>query len=142
MSGLVVGYGQPERTTVEKMFEKIEHRGPDVSGIWEHKQAIMAQNYLKADLTPPIKDASVPLAGDSTSGRRICYDGQMGNTLELSKANGIGAGPFREERVLLRLYEAKGPEMFSEITDGIFAMVISDGENFLAARDLRGLPRR
>jgi asparagine synthase (glutamine-hydrolysing) len=63
----------------------------------------------------------------------------MGNTHDISEANGVAAGPFAEERVLLHLYENRGPGMFSEITDAIFAMVISDGENFLAARDLLGI---
>ncbi|MEJ2717686.1 MAG: asparagine synthase-related protein, partial [Deltaproteobacteria bacterium] len=112
---------------------------PDISGTVRFGRTCMAQNYLKADLPPDARDVSVPLAGDSISGPRICYDGQMGNTHDILGAKGLAAGPFAEERILLHLYENKGPAMFSEITDAVFAVVISDGENLLAARDLLGI---
>ncbi|MBW2643352.1 MAG: asparagine synthetase B, partial [Deltaproteobacteria bacterium] len=48
-------------------------------------------------------------------------------------------GPFREERLLLELYQNHGQSMFSHLNDAIFAFVISDGENLFAARDLLGI---
>jgi asparagine synthase (glutamine-hydrolysing) len=137
MSGLVVGYGQPERTTVEKMFEKIEHRGPDVSGIWEHQQVVMAQNYLKVDLAPGKESIEIPFTDSSSEDLRICYDGQLGN------GNGLDGretnGHLREDQWLLDLYQQHNTAMFEYLDDAIFAFVISDGEDFLAARDLLGI---
>ncbi|MBW2146752.1 MAG: hypothetical protein JRI22_07015 [Deltaproteobacteria bacterium] len=46
MSGFVVAHGKSDRKTLERMFEKIGHRGPYVSGTSENKQAMMARNYL------------------------------------------------------------------------------------------------
>jgi asparagine synthetase B (glutamine-hydrolysing) len=44
MSGLVVGYGQPNREDVETMFERIGHRGPALSGLCQRRRAVLAQN--------------------------------------------------------------------------------------------------
>lgn len=139
MSGLIVGFGSPEDGAVNMMMKKIAHRGPDIAGTVRVGRAAMAQNYLRADLTPPVSDRSLPLADTSNERLRICYDGQIGNTSTIAQANGIAAGPFLEERVLLNLYQTKGPGMFSDLTDAIFALVISDGREFLAARDLLGI---
>lgn len=137
MSGFVVGYGQPDRTTVEEMFEKIEHRGPDVSGIWERKQAVMAQNYLKVDLGPGKDEVELPFTDPGPNPLRICYDGQLGtgNGLEGRKT----ASHPREDQWLLELYRQHQTDMFDHLNDAIFAFVISDGEDFLAARDLLGI---
>ena len=48
MSGFVVGYGQPDQKVTEKMFSKIKHRGPNISGLHKYERSFMAQNYLKA----------------------------------------------------------------------------------------------
>ncbi len=49
MSGFVVLYGHPNKKDADKMFKKIKHRGPYLSGSCQIEQTIMAQNYLKAD---------------------------------------------------------------------------------------------
>jgi asparagine synthase (glutamine-hydrolysing) len=130
MSGLVVGYGIPDHVKIDEMFQKISHRGPYVSGIWNSNSVMMAQNYLRADCPMAIPDkADVPV----NHGRlRICYDGQMGNLEQI-------AGPFREEQLLLSLYQRDGSNMLTYLDDAIFAFVISDGNELFAARDLLGI---
>jgi asparagine synthase (glutamine-hydrolysing) len=140
MSGLVVGYGSPDYVKVEEMFEKISYRGPYLSGILTNKNAIMAQNYLRADCPSAIPDeARVPISSSANGGLRICYDGQMGNMDQLLPTCGISSGPFAEERILLHLYQQYGSNMFQHLDDAIFAFVISDGEDIFAARDLLGI---
>ncbi|MGD8694390.1 MAG: hypothetical protein PVI74_11105, partial [Syntrophobacterales bacterium] len=140
MSGLVVGYGSPDYVKVEEMFKKISYRGPYLSGILTNKNAIMAQNYLRADCPSAIPDeARVPISSSANGGLRICYDGQMGNADQLVPTCGISAGPFAEERILLNLYQQYGSNMFQHLDDAIFAFVISDGEDIFAARDLLGI---
>lgn len=135
MAGIAVGYGSPEMGVVNKMCEKMKHRGPDVSGVYEDGRMIMAQIYLAADSADG--SVQVPVAGPT--GLRICYDGQMGNGNELAISGGISEGAFREERLLLHLYREHGTEMLSYLGDAVFCLVISDGTDLFAARDLLGI---
>jgi len=137
MSGLVVGYGIPDHVKIEEMFQKISHRGPYISGMWNSNSVMMAQNYLRADCPMAIPDrADVPV----NHGRlRICYDGQMGNLEQIAGPPKVSAGPFREEQLLLSLYQRDGSNMFKYLDDAIFAFVISDGDELFAARDLLGI---
>ncbi len=139
MSGLVVGCGQIDRKTIETMLEKVRHRGSCVSGVFDSKGLIMAQNYLQADGAMASGDIAIPVATPGRDNLRICYDGQMGNWAELAQRHGVSDGPFREERLLLRLYERHGKKMLDQLADAIFAFVIADGDELFAARDLLGI---
>lgn len=145
MSGFAVVYNQQNTMALERMFKQIVHRGPYLSGIFEGQRILMAQNYLKGDITEKPgsvldkKEIHVPAFNSHFPGLRICYDGQMGNWEELAKPIGEADGPFREERLLLKLYNQYGSHMFEYLDDAIFAFVISDGENLFAARDLLGI---
>ena len=140
MSGLVVGYGSPDHVKIEKMFKKINYRGPYVSGISTNKQVMMAQNYLKADCPMANPDRNkVPITSSGNGVWQICYDGQMGNHKELAKAHGLSNGPFQEERLLLHLHQKHGSDMCEYLDDAIFAFVISNGDEIFAARDLLGI---
>ncbi|MHC4406748.1 MAG: hypothetical protein ACYTG0_44565, partial [Planctomycetota bacterium] len=110
MSGLVVGYGRPNREDVEAMFEKIEHRGPALSGLCQRRRAVLAQNYADGDLARDGEHAELPVACSHAAGTRICYDGQMGNWAKLAADHGVADGPFREERLLLELYRQYGSD--------------------------------
>jgi len=145
MSGFAVVYNKKDRLELESMFRLIQHRGPYLSGIFEDKRIAMAQNYLKGDILGGPNadlqggDTQVPAFNATYPQLRICYDGQMGNWQELAPVNGIPDGPFREEHLLLELYQNHGKSMFSHLNDAVFAFVISDGENLFAARDLLGI---
>ena len=145
MSGFVVIYNKKDRLELESMFSLIQHRGPYLSGIFEDKRIAMAQNYLIGDIpgNPDVVlaggDTQVPVFNAEYPELRICYDGQMGNWQELAPVYGIPEGPFREERLLLQLYQNHGKTMYSQLNDAIFAFVISDGDNLFAARDLLGI---
>ncbi len=140
MSGLIVAFGRPDSLKIEEMFDKIRYRGPYLSGITINNRAIMAQNYLRADRPEahPENDP-VPVTGSGDEKSYICYDGQMGNINDLCNTHGITHGPFKEERLMLHLFQKYGPNMLSYLDDAVFAFVISDGENLFAARDLLGI---
>ena len=145
MSGFAVVYNQQNTLALENMFKRIGHRGPYLSGIFEGQRILMAQNYLKGDISgnPDVVltggDTQVPAFNAEYPELRICYDGQMGNWEERAKPIGETDGPFREERLLLKLYKQYDSHMFEHLDDAIFAFVISDGENLFAARDLLGI---
>lgn len=139
MSGLVAAYGKPERSELELMFHKIRHRGPYAAGTCETKYILLAQNYLQADGISPKEEIEIPVRSTMDANLRICYDGQMGNWEELAQIHGISDGPFREERLLLHLYQQHGRDMLQYLNEAIFALVISDGNKLFAARDLLGI---
>jgi asparagine synthase (glutamine-hydrolysing) len=141
MSGIAAGYGQPDPTDMRNMFTKIDHRGPYLSGIRREAKVMMGQNYLRADVPGAETGTPVPLIGKGEDNGKlmICYDGQIGNPAELARRFGVEPGPFLEERLLLRMYKEQGAGMLDHLSDAIFSLVISDGSDFFAARDLLGI---
>jgi len=145
MSGFAVVYNQQDTLALKNMFKRIEHRGPYLSGKFEGQRILMAQNYLKGDITekPELvlhkKEINVPAFNSRFPTLRICYDGQMGNWAKLAEPMEEADGPFREERLLLNLYHQYGNHMFEYLDDAIFTFVISDGKTLFAARDLLGI---
>lgn len=145
MSGFAVVYNKKDRLEIESMFRLIKHRGPYLSGKFEGQRILMAQNYLKGDITEKPgsvldkKEINVPAFNSRFPELRICYDGQMGNWAELAKPVGEADGPLREERLLLKFYNQYGSHMFEYLDDAVFTFVISDGKSLFAARDLLGI---
>ena len=139
MSGIVVGYGNPNEADVRLMMSKIKHRGSYAEGLFQKGRVIMSQNYLRADLSSSQGASPIPASRGNGDSLRICYDGQMGDCRALAKRNSVPEGPLLEERLLLTLYEQFGHTMVQYLDDAIFSFVISDGDDFLAARDLLGI---
>ena len=137
MSGFAVAFGNSDRNIVEAMMKPIAHRGPDASGTYSGQRITMSQNYCRADIGGGvvIGNAIPNHHGDVV----ICYDGQMGNWPELAAEYEVSDGPFREERLLLALYAQHGKDMLRYLDDTIFSLVIFDGDDILAARDLLGI---
>jgi len=139
MSGLAVACSSSSHEEVEAIMQTISHRGPYTSAIHEGDQIILAQNYLQADGAVSGNGIKIPVRSPNNSNLMICYDGQMGNWSDLARDHKIPDGPFREERLLLALYEKHGKGMLKHLTDAVFALVISDGKDVFAARDLLGI---
>lgn len=140
MSGFIVGYGEPNRQEVRKMFEKIKHRGPKIAGDWERGRVIMAQNYLEADIAPAAKELmKIPIGAPENDEFRICMDSQFGDAQALAREHDVAGGSFLEERLTMHLYRQYGAKMFQYLKDAIFTFAISDGEKLIAARDLLGI---
>ncbi len=139
MSGLAVACGNSNRKEIETIMQAIAHRGSYASGIYEGDRIILAQNYLQADGAVSGGVMEIPVRSPSNRNVIICYDGQMGNWASLARDHNVPDGPFREERLLLALYEKYGREMLKHLTDAIFSLVITDGQELFAARDLLGI---
>ena len=137
MSGLVVAFGKPNKHEVEAMMGAIAHRGPYAAGTYQGDGIVMAQNYLEADGALATDGVEIPLR--SRPDLVICYDGEIGNWAELARQQNVPDGPFREERLLLSLYTKYGRDLLGFLDDAIFAMVIFDGQDVFAARDLLGI---
>jgi len=139
MSGFVVAYGNSQPEEVKSMFERISHRGPFAEGLFEGEKIIMAQNYFRADGISIEDGNEIPVVSALNKNVRICYDGQVGNWNKLAAERNISDDPCKEERLLLDMYSELGLEMLGHLGDAIFSFVISEGENFIAARDLLGI---
>jgi len=134
MSGFVVGFGKPRIEDIEQALEKIEHRGPEISGVCRSGRVIMAQNYLRADGPATNGRAAIPVIDPSCKDRRICYDGQIGMWNGRAVPRGIP-----EERLCMDEFTKRGTGILDKLSDAIFSLVISDGNGLFAARDLLGI---
>ncbi len=139
MSGLAIACGNSNRNEVEAIMRTIAYRGTYALGIHEGDQIILAQNYLQADGAVGGNGTTIPVRSTSNPNLMLCYDGQMGNWPDLAHDHNVSDGPFREERLLLTLYEKYGTEMLKHLSDAVFTLVISDGKDIFAARDLLGI---
>ena len=121
-----------------RMSQKIRHRGPDWSGIYCGKSAILAHERLS--IVDP-ESGKQPLF--SPDGKQIlAVNGEIYNHQEIRRQY---ADRFRFQtgsdcEVILALYKEKGPD-FIEDLNGIFAFALYDEEHdeFLIARDHIGV---
>lgn len=121
-----------------RMSQKIRHRGPDWSGIYCGKTAILAHERLS--IVDP-ESGKQPLF--SVDGKQIlAVNGEIYNHKEIRKQY-EGKYAFQtgsDCEVILALYRDKGIDFLEDIS-GIFAYALYDEENdsFLIARDQIGV---
>ena len=121
-----------------RMSQKIRHRGPDWSGIYCGKTAILAHERLS--IVDP-ESGKQPLF--SVDGKQIlAVNGEIYNHKEIRKRY-EGKYAFQtgsDCEVILVLYRDKGIDFLEDIS-GIFAFALYDEENdsFLIARDQIGV---
>ena len=121
-----------------RMSQKIRHRGPDWSGIYCGKTAILAHERLS--IVDP-ESGKQPLF--SVDGKQIlAVNGEIYNHKEIRKQY-EGKYAFQtgsDCEVILALYRDKGIDFMEDIS-GIFAFALYDEENdsFLIARDQIGV---
>ena len=121
-----------------RMSQKIRHRGPDWSGIYCGKTAILAHERLS--IVDP-ESGKQPLF--SVDGKQIlAVNGEIYNHKEIRKQY-EGKYEFQtgsDCEVILALYRDKGIDFLEDIS-GIFAFALYDEENdsFLIARDQIGV---
>ena len=126
------------RAQALEMSKKIRHRGPDWSGIYVGKSAILAHERLSI-----VDPASGGQPLKSPDGKLILsVNGEIYNHRDLRE--GICKDyPFRtgsDCEVILALYRKKGIDFFEDL-NGIFAFALYDEENdrYLIARDSIGV---
>lgn len=121
-----------------KMSQKIRHRGPDWSGIYCGKSAILAHERLS--IVDP-ESGGQPLF--STDGKQIlAVNGEIYNHQDIRKRY-AGSYEFQtgsDCEVILALYRDKGIDFLEDLS-GIFAFALYDEERdaFLIARDQIGV---
>lgn len=144
MCGIVGVFNIPEsqlatvREQVLVMSKRIRHRGPDWSGIYTGKRAVMAHERLA--IVDPESGGQPLYSADGTV--VLTVNGEIYNHRELRQKL---AGKYQfatgsDCEVILALYQEKGMK-FLEDLNGIFAFALYDSkcDRFLIARDPIGV---
>lgn len=126
------------RPQLLEMSKKIRHRGPDWSGIYSSKNAILAHERLA--IVDPASGMQ-PLYSEDKQ-LVLAANGEIYNHRELRKQF-EGSYNFQTQsdcEVILALYKEKGASFLDDL-NGIFGFVIYDEQNdtYLAARDHMGI---
>ena len=132
---------RPTRTLREKalgMSQKIRHRGPDWSGIYQGETAILAHERLS--IVDP-ESGGQPLYSPDRK-QILAVNGEIYNHQDIRRRY-VGQYEFQtgsDCEVILALYRKKGINFLEDLS-GIFAFVLYDEERdeFLIARDPIGV---
>ena len=126
------------RSNVLKMSQKVRHRGPDWSGIYSSKNAILAHERLA--IVDPTSGKQPILSEDGL--KVIAVNGEIYNHKNLKKTF-TSSYNFRTEsdcEVILALYENKGVDFLNDL-NGIFAFALYDSskDRYFIASDHMGI---
>ena len=126
------------RPQVLEMSKRVRHRGPDWSGIYSSKNAILGHERLA--IVDPASGKQPLYNQDGTV--VLAANGEIYNHLELRKKFD-GKYQFKTEsdcEVILALYQEKGSDFVDDL-NGIFAFAIYDSKNdsYFIARDHMGI---
>ena len=126
------------RPQILEMSKKLRHRGPDWSGIYHNKNAILGHERLA--IVDPASGKQPLYSQDGTI--VLAANGEIYNHLELRKKF-EGKYTFRTEsdcEIILALYQEKGTDFVDDL-NGIFAFAIYDStqDSYFIARDHMGI---
>ena len=126
------------RPNILKMVKKVRHRGPDWSGIYSSKNAVMAHERLA--IVDPTSGKQPILSDDNT--KAIAVNGEIYNHLVL-RDNFAKDYNFRTDsdcEIILALYKKNKYDFLNQL-NGIFAFALYDSDNdtYFIARDHMGI---
>lgn len=139
MCGIIAYLGvdegiKPEQ--IERQADLLRHRGPDGAGLQQQGQSIVAHRRLAII---DVAGGQQPLQNEDGTLTLIC-NGEIYNHQQLRQRL---QRPHQfltqsDSEVILHLFEEQGAECVSQL-DGMFAFVLTDGVQVLAARDPLGI---
>lgn len=132
-------YNDENNTVINKMTDKIIHRGPDSAGF--HVDNNVTLGFRRLSIIG-LGDGSQPMYNEDKS-LVIVFNGEIYNYKQLRQElldKGHVFSSHADTEVLIHLYEEHGEELLSYIR-GMFAFVIYDikNEKLFAARDFFGI---
>ena len=143
MCGIVCAFNLKEdseklRTQVLEMSKKVRHRGPDWSGIYTHKKAILSHERL-AIVDPT--SGKQPLFSPNKN-YILAVNGEIYNHLEIRKQlkRTYDFQTQSDCEIILALYKEKGVNFIDDL-NGIFGFALYDAtkDEFFIARDHMGI---
>ena len=131
----IIGKGKDEEL-VQQLSKRMSHRGPDESDIHitENGHFLAHERLSIVDL----HTGKQPIQGTSTAW--MIHNGEIYNHQELRDTI-LRNHTFRttsDSEVIVHLYEEFGYD-FCNFLDGMFAFVVIDGDDYIAARDPLGI---
>ena len=143
MCGIVCAFNLKDtsdsiRPNILKMVKKVRHRGPDWSGVYSSKNAVMAHERLA--IVDPTSGKQPILSDDNT--KAIAVNGEIYNHLEL-RDNFAKDYKFKTDsdcEIILALYKKNKYDFLNQL-NGIFAFALYDSDNdtYFIARDHMGI---
>jgi len=143
MCGIVCAFNLKEdseklRTQVLEMSKKLRHRGPDWSGIYTHKKAILSHERLA--IVDPTSGQQPLFSSDKKN--ILAVNGEIYNHLEIRKQlkEKYDFQTQSDCEVILALYKEKGVHFIDDL-NGIFGFALYDAtkNDFFIARDHMGI---
>jgi len=118
------------------MSQKLRHRGPDWSGIYVGKSAILAHERLS--IVDPLSGGQPLISPDNK--QILCVNGEIYNHKDIRRISDYAFKTGSDCEVILALYREKGINFLEDI-NGIFSFALYDEEKdtFLIARDPIGV---
>ncbi len=128
-----------DRAVVAGMMRRLEHRGPDGSGLWSHDQAVLGHQRLAII---DLEGGYQPQLNESES-IGVVFNGEIYNFRELRGQLSAAGHLFRtrsDTEVIVHGYEEWGLDVVSRLR-GMFAFAIWDGpaRRMVLARDRLGI---
>lgn len=131
----IIGKGKDEKL-VQQLSKRMSHRGPDESDIHiTEKGHYLAHERLSI---VDLHTGKQPIQGTSTAW--MIHNGEIYNHQKLRDTI-LRNHTFRttsDSEVIVHLYEEFGHD-FCNLLDGMFAFVVIDGDDYIAARDPLGI---
>jgi asparagine synthase (glutamine-hydrolysing) len=140
MCGVAGVAGSPDLGLVERMLDRLEHRGPDDRGTWSG--GAVALGAVRLAIIDPTPAGHQPMANEDSS-VVVAMNGEVYNHAALRDELARSGRRFRgrsDTEVVLRAWEAWGPRALQRF-DGMFALAVvdrRDGEGLWLARDRSG----
>jgi asparagine synthase (glutamine-hydrolysing) len=146
IAGIIGRLSASNREGLKRMYDALEHRGPDAGGFWEAPADSSGRSVLLAHRRLSILDLSPAGAQpmvDPQSGNAIVYNGEIYNYLELRDqllSQGQAVHSTGDTAVILRMLSEQGREAIPRFR-GMFAFAFWDvkARQLLLARDPLGI---
>ncbi len=136
MCGIAGCFGVKDEETINQMLDALTHRGPNDRGI--HSGANFTLGHTRLSIVDVATGHQPILTADGQKG--IIANGEIYNFKAL-RSGLTSKYPFKTQsdtETVLHLYQEYGPSCVEKL-DGMFALAIFDGEDFLLARDPIGI---
>ncbi|GAH76330.1 unnamed protein product, partial [marine sediment metagenome] len=140
MSGFCGLYGVSNirKSELERMLEKIRHRGPDGEAFFVNSGVGLAAN---TKLSEGGEKKRFKICASEDGSKRIVFDGRIYNRDELSEQMGLEESNLKmDEDLVLHLYDRYQVEFLPKL-NGEFSFVIYDSllDQIICARDRLGI---
>ena len=137
MCGIAAFWGSTDENLIKQAISKIEHRGPDGRGTYITGNDTAVLGHQRLSIIDPEGGRQPIVSGDGA--RALVANGMIYNYRALRDE--LGDAPFRtnsDSETILHACAEDGADAVSSL-DGMFAFVMVDGEELIAARDPIGI---